>query len=50
MPRSRSLSRRLPTAAFDALGSSDHGVDWHYIALAKPMQNGFVESFNGRLD
>jgi putative transposase len=24
------------------------GVDWHYIALGKPMQNGFVESFNGR--
>jgi putative transposase len=27
----------------------DHGVDWHYIAPGKPMQNGFVESFNGRL-
>lgn len=24
------------------------GVDWHYIAPGKPMQNGFVESFNGR--
>ena len=24
-------------------------VDWHYIAPGKPMQNGFVESFNGRL-
>lgn len=23
------------------------GVEWHYIALGKPMQNGFVESFNG---
>ncbi len=22
-------------------------VDWHYIAPGKPMQNGFVESFNG---
>jgi transposase InsO family protein len=22
---------------------------WHYIAPGKPMQNGFVESFNGRL-
>jgi putative transposase len=21
---------------------------WHYIALGKPMQDGFVESFNGR--
>src|ERR1700683_920322 len=25
------------------------GVEWHYIATGKPMQNGFVESFNGRL-
>ena len=25
------------------------GVDWHYIAPGKPMQNGFVESFNGSL-
>jgi len=25
------------------------GVEWHYIALGKTMQNGFVESFNGRL-
>jgi putative transposase len=28
---------------------SETGVDWHYIAPGKPMQNGFVESFNGRL-
>ena len=27
----------------------DHGVDWHYIAPGKPMQNGLVESFIGRL-
>ncbi len=27
----------------------DRRVDWHYIAPGKPMQNGFVESFNGRL-
>lgn len=26
----------------------DRGVEWHYIAAGKPMQNGFVESFNGR--
>ena len=26
-----------------------NGVEWHYIAPGKPMQNGFVESFNGRL-
>ena len=25
------------------------GIDWHYIAPGKPQQNGFVESFNGRL-
>jgi len=25
------------------------GVNWHYIAPGKPMQNAFVESFNGRL-
>ena len=23
------------------------GIDWHYIAPGKPMQNGIVESFNG---
>jgi putative transposase len=27
----------------------DRGIEWHYIAPGKPMQNGFVESFNGRL-
>lgn len=27
----------------------DRQVDWHYIAPGKPVQNGFVESFNGRL-
>lgn len=25
------------------------GIEWHYIAPGKPIQNGFVESFNGRL-
>jgi putative transposase len=25
------------------------GVNWHYIAPGKPQQNGFIESFNGRL-
>ncbi|WP_153005428.1 IS3 family transposase [Aureimonas ureilytica] len=29
--------------------SKDHKVEWHYIAPGKPMQNGFVESFNGRM-
>ena len=27
----------------------DTRVRWHYIAPGKPMQNGFVESFNGKL-
>jgi len=29
--------------------SGDAGVEWHYIAPGKPTQNGFVESFNGRI-
>jgi len=27
----------------------DTGVDWHYIAPEKLQQNGFIESFNGKL-
>lgn len=27
----------------------DHKIDWHYIAPGKPTQNGFVESFNGKM-
>lgn len=27
----------------------ERGVEWHYIMLGKPIQNGFIESFNGRL-
>ena len=27
----------------------DYGIEWHYIAPGKPMQNGYVESFNGRM-
>ena len=28
----------------------DHrDVAWHYIAPSKPLQNAFIESFNGRL-
>ena len=28
--------------------SEENRVEWHYIAPGKPMQNGFVESLNGR--
>ena len=27
----------------------NHGVEWHHIVPGKPLQNGSVESFNGRL-
>jgi transposase InsO family protein len=27
----------------------DNQIDWHFIAPGKPMQNGFIESFNGRM-
>jgi len=27
----------------------DKAIDWHFIAPGKPMQNGFIESFNGRM-
>ncbi len=29
--------------------SKEHKVEWHYIAPGKPMQNGYIESFNGRM-
>jgi putative transposase len=29
--------------------SADHRVDWHYITPGRPMQNGYIESFNGRM-
>jgi putative transposase len=29
--------------------TAENGVEWHYIAPGKPMQNGFMESFNGKL-
>ena len=29
--------------------TNENKIDWHYIAPGKPMQNGFCESFNGRM-
>jgi len=29
--------------------AKDHTIDWHYIAPGRPMQNGYIESFNGRM-
>jgi putative transposase len=29
--------------------SQETSIEWHYIAPGKPQQNGFIESFNGRL-
>jgi putative transposase len=29
--------------------ADEANVEWHYIAPGKPMQNGFIESFNGKL-
>ncbi len=28
---------------------SEAKINWHYIAPGKPMQNGYAESFNGRM-
>ena len=29
--------------------SKEHRVEWRYIAPGKPMQNGYIELFNGRM-
>jgi putative transposase len=29
--------------------AQENGITWHFIAPGKPMQNGFCESFNGRM-
>jgi putative transposase len=61
----RELDRIAATRGYPCMMVSDNGteltsnailrwqeeniIEWHYIAPGKPMQNGFVESFNGRL-
>ena len=29
--------------------AKEHRIEWHYIMPGKPMQNGYVESFNGKM-
>jgi len=29
--------------------AAETGTQWHYIAPRKPMQNAYIESFNGRM-
>jgi len=43
------LSRMNCQMFSTGFSSRDIGVEWHYIAPGKPMQNGYVESFNGRM-
>ena len=61
----RKLDRIIADSGKPKMGNSDNArefasnailgwprkrrIAWHYIAPRKPMQNGFVESFNGRL-
>lgn len=61
----RELSRIVERRGKPGVIVSDHGteltsnailawcaerdINWHYIQPGKPMQNGFVESFNGRM-
>src|SRR5271170_7970409 len=40
----------IPDTSNAMLGwAKDHDVDWHHIAPGRPMQNGYIESFNGRM-
>ena len=41
--------RRGLRSGFWRGGQEERRVEWRYIAPGKPMQNGIVESFNGRL-
>ena len=45
----RALHGRTELPSHAILGwQAERGVAWHYIALGKPRQNGFVESLSGR--
>jgi putative transposase len=44
----RLTARKLTSNAILTLADQSR-VAWHYIAPGKPMQNAFIESFNGRL-
>ncbi|OAH37867.1 hypothetical protein AX777_23115 [Sphingobium yanoikuyae] len=53
---SRVPKRRFPMCYGTELTSNvvlawcgEIGVEWYYIAPGRPMQNGYVESFNGRM-
>ncbi|MBL3554156.1 transposase [Rhodovulum sulfidophilum] len=48
MRLSSSCKVRLTSSAILTFAAA-HRIEWHYIAPGKPMQNGFVESFNGRM-
>jgi transposase InsO family protein len=37
-----------PTSNAILAWCSEHRIEWHHIAPGKPMQNGYIESFNGR--
>lgn len=40
-------NRTEPTSMAVLKWCQDTGINWHYIQRGKPMQNAFVESFNG---
>ena len=46
---SRAVLPVHPVSGWATTTAKAAGVDWHYIQPGKPQQNGFVESFIGRL-
>ena len=51
-PRERLFAGRACGLTSNAVlaWQQEREVEWHYIAPGRPMQNGFVENFNGRLN